>query len=110
MLVVAIIYSLTSVIGKAAVVYVEPISFGAFYFVVLGAATLLLAALWQPAGLRVLTRNSSWHLTIGVLMAAMVITHFLAIAKITAAYMITVKRLSLLFGIFFGAWLEHLQP
>lgn len=107
MLSVAIIYSLTSVIGKAAMVHVGAITFGAFYFVVLGLATLLVVALRQPGDLRILARNPHWHLVIGVLMAVMVITHFLAIARVEAAYMVAVKRLSLLFGILFGAWLLH---
>lgn len=107
MLVVAIIYSLTSVVGKAAMVHVGAITFGAFYFVVLGGATLLVVALRQPADLRILTRNNHWHLIIAILMAVMVITHFLAIARVEAAYMVAVKRLSLLFGILFGAWLLH---
>jgi len=33
----------------------------------------------------------------------MVVTHFIAIAKVEVAYFITVKRTSLLFGIIFGA-------
>jgi drug/metabolite transporter (DMT)-like permease len=35
----------------------------------------------------------------------MVVTHFLAIAMVEVAYMIAVKRTSLLFGILLGAWL-----
>jgi drug/metabolite transporter (DMT)-like permease len=38
-------------------------------------------------------------------MAAMVITHFYAIIHIEVAYMVAVKRTSLLFGILYGAWL-----
>ena len=35
----------------------------------------------------------------------MAITHFLALEQIETAYMIAVKRTSLLFGILYGAWL-----
>jgi drug/metabolite transporter (DMT)-like permease len=38
-------------------------------------------------------------------MAVMVLTHFLALERIQTAYMIAVKRLSILFGILFGALL-----
>lgn len=38
-------------------------------------------------------------------MAAMVVTHFYAIEHIEVAYMIAVKRTSLLFGMLYGAWL-----
>ncbi|MGE3771568.1 MAG: hypothetical protein AB7I32_01495 [Gammaproteobacteria bacterium] len=37
-------------------------------------------------------------------MATMILTHFLAIEQITAAYMIAVKRTSMLFGLLYGAW------
>jgi drug/metabolite transporter (DMT)-like permease len=45
------------------------------------------------------------HLAIGVFMAGMVVTHFYAIEHIEVAYMIAVKRTSLLFGMLYGAWL-----
>jgi drug/metabolite transporter (DMT)-like permease len=35
----------------------------------------------------------------------MVVAHFYAIAHVAVAYMIAVKRTSLLFGILYGAWL-----
>jgi uncharacterized membrane protein len=38
-------------------------------------------------------------------MGAMVVTHFYAIEHIEVAYMIAVKRISLLFGLLYGAWL-----
>jgi uncharacterized membrane protein len=38
-------------------------------------------------------------------MALMVLTHFYAIAQVEVAYMIAVKRTSLLFGMLYGAWL-----
>lgn len=107
MLIVATIYSFTSVIGKAAMEYAGAVNFGVFYFVLLGVATLLFVALRKPRDLQVLRQRLGWHVVIGGLMAVMVITHFLAIARVEAAYMVAVKRLSLLFGILFGAWLLH---
>ena len=38
-------------------------------------------------------------------MAGMVVTHFYAIEQVEVAYMIAVKRTSLLFGMLYGAWL-----
>ena len=38
-------------------------------------------------------------------MAVMAMTHFIAIAHIEVAYMVAVKRTSLLFGMLYGAWL-----
>lgn len=105
MLAVAAIYSVTSVLGKAAMAYATPTSFGPFYFVVLGAATLLLFGVQRPRRLRVLVRRPAAHLLIGLATATMVVTHFYALAQVEVAYFIAVKRTSLLFGILYGAWL-----
>ncbi len=109
MLLVAIIYSLTSVGGKAAMLHVGPMSFAAIYFVMIGAATLLVFVISNPGRLVILTRNPGWHLLIGVLMALMVVTHFLSLAGVEAAYMVSVKRTSMIFGILYGAWWFHEQ-
>jgi len=104
MLLVALIYSVTSVAGKAAMAYATPASFGAFYYVAVGAATLVVFGLRRPGQLRALTRRPAPTLLVGGLMAVMVVTHFLAIALTEVAYMVAVKRTSLLFGILYGAW------
>lgn len=104
MLAVAALYSLTSVLGKGAMQYVGPTFFAPFYFCVLAAASVLLFG-GRPRELRVLWRRPAWHLLLGVCMVAMVITHFIALQRVEVAYMIAVKRTSLLFGILFGALL-----
>ncbi len=105
MLAVALIYSITSVQGKGAMQYMRGIEFGAFYFVLLGALTFIVFALREPASMRVLTRPSWREWVVAALMAVMVVTHFLALERIQTAYMIAVKRTSILFGIVFGALL-----
>lgn len=104
MLLAAIIYSFTSVGGKAAMQYAEPVSFGALYFVVLGFLTLIVVALIRPKELTILKQNHIAHFMVGGFMAIMVITHFVALSMVETAYMIAVKRISLLFGILFGAY------
>jgi drug/metabolite transporter (DMT)-like permease len=103
MLIAAIIYSFTSVLGKGAMQYAEPEYFGAFYFSVLGVAGLLLGLLARPNSMTVIYRQPVSVLTVAVFMCVMVVSHFLAIALVEVAYMITVKRTSLLFGIILGA-------
>lgn len=105
MLMVALLYSLTSVLGKGALQYTEPGFFGPFYFVLLGLVTALLFGLRNHNPFRVLTRHPWAHLGVGVFMAVMVVTHFYAIEHVEVAYMIAVKRTSLLFGMLYGAWL-----
>lgn len=109
MLAVAVLYSLTSVITKAAMEHATPASFGPFYYILVGATVILLVAVRQPQDLRVLTRRGLPLLAVGAFMAVMVFTHFLAIAQVEVAYFVAVKRTSLLFGILYGAlWFgEH---
>lgn len=105
MLMVAAIYSLTSVTSKGALLHSNPAFFGSFYFVVLGAASVVLFASRDIASWRALGRHPWAHLGIGVCMAVMVVAHFYAIEHIEVAYMVAVKRTSLLFGMLYGAWL-----
>lgn len=103
MLLVATIYSLTSVGGKAAMQYMPPDLFGPFYFVLLGLLTLVIFLIQKPKTLRALYRKPTANIIVALFMAVMVITHFLALQQTEAAYMIAVKRSSMLFGILFGA-------
>lgn len=105
MLMVAIIYGLASVLGKGALQYMPAATFGPLYFMVLGAFTLVVYAVWQPNTLRLLRRPNRYHWLIGLLMALTVFTHFLALEQIQTAYMIAAKRTSSLMGILLGAWL-----
>lgn len=105
MLMAAVIYSLTSVLGKAALLQVTPGFFGPFYFVILGITTTLVFASRDVSSWRALGRHPWAHLAVGGCMAVMVMTHFYAIEHIEVAYMIAVKRTSLLFGMLYGAWL-----
>jgi uncharacterized membrane protein len=105
MLGVALIYSVTSVQGKGAMQYMAGMEFGAFYFLILGAFTLAVFAVREPKAVRVLLRPSMGALVVAALMAVMVVLHFLALEKIQTAYMIAVKRTSILFSILLGALL-----
>jgi len=105
MLITAALYSLTSVMGKGALQYAAPGFFGPFYFVVLGISAALVFSSRDISSWRALGRHPWAHLGVGIFMAAMVVAHFYAIAHIEVAYMIAVKRTSLLFGMLYGAWL-----
>jgi drug/metabolite transporter (DMT)-like permease len=105
MLGVAVIYSVTATLGKAAMAYMPPEDFGAFYFAALGLTVILIFAVPRPGTLGRLARRPLPVLLVGGLMGLMVYTHFLALAQVEVAYMVAVKRLSLLFGILYGALL-----
>jgi drug/metabolite transporter (DMT)-like permease len=105
MLGTAAIYSVTSVLGKGALQHVSPQFFGPFYFALLGLVAIPLFVSrelrsWSAAG-----RHMRAHLLVGIFMAGMVLAHFHAIQHVEVAYMIAVKRTSLLFGLLYGAWL-----
>jgi drug/metabolite transporter (DMT)-like permease len=105
MLGVAAIYALTAVLGKGAMGYTTPAAFGPFYFGLLGLATVLLFGSGDPGILRRILRRPLAALTVAALMAIMVASHFLALDQVEVAYMIAVKRTSLLFGMLYGALL-----
>jgi len=105
MLTVAAIYALTSVGGKAAMQWLPAERFGPFYFVLVGGATILGVGLRRPGAFAVLRRHPYAGTAAATLSAAMVVTHFLALELVETAYMIAVKRTSLLFGILYGALL-----
>jgi drug/metabolite transporter (DMT)-like permease len=105
MLGTAALYSITSVLGKGALQYVTPGFFAPFYFALLAfVATVLFASRelrsWSAAG-----RNLRAHMLVGFFMAGMVLAHYYAIEHVEVAYMIAVKRTSMLFGLLYGAWL-----
>ena len=105
MLVVAALYSLTSPMSKAAMAYATPTTFGPFYFAVIGTTLLVAVAIWRPRTLGVLAHRPGHYLLVGGLMAVMIVTHFLALARVEVAYFVAVKRTGLLFGILYGALL-----
>lgn len=105
MLVVALIYSFTLAGGKVAMGHLpSEVLFGAIYFPLTGLATLLFVLIARPAAIRCLWRRPAANLLVAGLMAAMVVSHFMALRSVEVAYMIAVKRTSLLFGILYGAW------
>lgn len=105
MMLAAALYSVTAVLGKAAINEVPPLFFAAFYFLLLSVASIILVLVWQPASLRGSLRRPVVALLLAGLMIVMIVTHFLALEHVETAYMISVKRISLLFGIVYGAWL-----
>lgn len=105
MLGVALIYSFNSVIGKHAMSYATPASFGPFYFVLIGSLLLGFAIICQPGELKKICIQWPHLLIVGAFMAIMIMAHFIAIAQVEVAYFISIKRSSLLFGIIYGALL-----
>ena len=107
MLFTAALYSLTSVMGKGALAYTTPLFFGTFYYVVIGFAVIVVFSIGASTPVHVLWRRPVAHIAIGLFMSIMVLSHFFAIQYIEVAYMIAVKRSSLLFGMLYSVLLFH---
>jgi len=107
MLITAALYSITSVLGKGALAYTTPVFFGTLYYVVIGFAVIVAFSIGARTPVHVLWRKPAPHLAIGVFMAIMVLTHFFALERVEVAYMIAVKRTSLIFGILYSVLLFH---
>ena len=100
MIIVALIYSLTSTMGKIAVQHSSPIFFGFFYPFLL---TLILSVIlgWKGLLSQVASRPRTFFI-IGIFTAVMIASHFTAVSLTDVAYMISVKRTSLIFSVIYG--------
>lgn len=103
MIAVALLYSITSTIGKVAVINSSPMFFAFFYPLIL---TLVLSPLLIYKGkFSQVFKKPRTFIPIGILTAIMITTHFFAITMTDVAYMIAVKRTSLLFSVLYGYFL-----
>ncbi len=109
MLIVAMIYAVTSTLGKKAVLLSDPFSFGFVYIIcqalcltVINAFRLIRRTdiVWSIA----VPDNWKFIIGAGLSMAIMVVAHYSAIKLAPVSYMISVKRLSLVISVILG-WL-----
>lgn len=107
MISVAFIYSFSAVLGKKAILHSSPLFFGMFFFLLQNfflvgwawaTGTVLRGNLFRPS-------TVFKGILVGVLYYLHVVLHVWAISLTQAAYMIALKRLSAVFGVFYGGWL-----
>ena len=105
MLFVALLYGVTSANGKLAILHSSPAFFAVVYFVLLTLCVFVLALRrgFRTRDLRTLFFPGA--MLVGIFVAAMIISHVIAISLTQAAYMIALKRTSVLFGVLYGAFL-----
>ncbi len=103
MLTVALIYSLTSALGKLGVLYSSPVFFGFAYALFVTALYTVVFLLRTGAGAAVTVRPNRWFVALGAAAGLMMLFHFTAIEMTQVAYMISVKRSSLLFTVLIGS-------
>jgi drug/metabolite transporter (DMT)-like permease len=103
-LLVSLLYSFTSTLGKLALIHSSPIFFAVIYYFFL---TLILSSLFPfiiGNKSRHLLKKPRLGLLVGAVQALLIMSHLWAISMVQAAYMLSVKRTSLLFGVLYGAW------
>lgn len=102
MLLVAFIFSFSSVIGKVAIMHSSVMFFQMWFFAVL---SVLLAIIFSFTGSIRLKRALDFPVrgaVAGLLLFAHILFHGFAIFMTKAVYMISIKRLSVVFGVIYG--------
>jgi drug/metabolite transporter (DMT)-like permease len=102
MIMVAFIYSFTSTLGKLAIEHSSPVFFGSFYFILVALFFTPIAIIRSSEKLVISKKDVMPLMYIGLTYAIMIIFHMIAISMTQVAYMISVKRMSLFFSIFYG--------
>jgi len=96
---VAFIYSITSSLGKMAIEHSSALFFAVTYFVAL---TLLFTPIALIKCREVNVRAALSSILPGLFYALMVVSHMIAISLAKVAYVISVKRVSLIIGVLYG--------
>ena len=104
MVVVAFIYSITATLGKKAVLLSDPISFPLIYFAIVALLlTPLMYAENKASGIRLERAEILMIAAVGCSLGISMIFHFKAITLTKVSYMLSVKRLSLVLSVIYGA-------
>ena len=96
---VALIYSITSSLGKMAIKHSSPLFFGISYYTALA---LLFTPIALYKGKETRRGTALTVLLPGIFYSLMVISHMVAISLAKVAYVISVKRMSLIIGVLYG--------
>lgn len=102
MLIVAFLYSFAAVIGKLAILHSSPMFFSVSFFSVFNMLMIIFLLTIRKIRLKNIVQEPLKGALVGCFLFAHVVLHGFAVSMVTAAYMISVKRLSVLFGIIYG--------
>lgn len=106
MMVVAFIYACTTVFDKLAIVHSSPLTYGAYFYIFFSPILFLLCR----AGKRIpegffRKEDRMKAVGAGVLLFIEAMSHVLALSLVKAAYMIALKRQSILFSVIYGKFI-----
>jgi drug/metabolite transporter (DMT)-like permease len=102
MIIVAFIFSIGACIGKIAVQHSDPLFFSVVYSFLLSFFFYLVISFRTKHFYSKVFSRPILFLLIGILITIMIITHLNAVNLVEVAYMVSVKRLSILFGAIYG--------
>jgi drug/metabolite transporter (DMT)-like permease len=105
MLLVAFLWAFTSTLGKKGILLYGAIPYGTVLVICIAVTLIWIAFLRSGQGIGTRNfskRNMMVFIIGGLLMAGAQITHFISLNLAPVAYMISVKRLSLVFGVILG--------
>ncbi len=106
MIIVALIYSITASLGKAAIGLSSPVFFGSVFFTAVVIAFTPIAFYKGRDSIADLNfKVFKSALLPGLFYSIMIISHVIALSLTKVAYMISVKRLSLLIGVLYGYYI-----
>ncbi len=105
MIAVAFIYSITSSLGKMAIEHSSPIFFGSFYFIIMAVVFTPIALRKNNGSISMTKKDVAPLAATGFTYSLMIVFHMLALSLTQVAYMISVKRTSLLFSLLYGYFL-----
>ena len=107
MLIVALIYSVTSVLGKLAILHSSPMFFQMSFFFVLNILIISFFLVFRKIRPATFTQHPAKGTVAGLLFFFHILFHGFGISMAKAAYMISVKRLSIVLGVIFGGMVFH---
>jgi drug/metabolite transporter (DMT)-like permease len=102
MLIVAFIYSFAAVVGKKAILHSSPLFFTLYFFALFNLLMVLLLRGMGKIRIRSMLASPGKGLIVGGLMFLHAYCHAWAISMTQAAYMVAVKRMSIVFGVLYG--------
>jgi len=107
MIIVAFVYSFGAVVGKLSILHSSPLFFSISFFSVFNLIVLLLLFVFRKIHIGTFQKEYKKGMVAGMLFFFQILCHSFAISMVKAAYMISIKRLSVLFGVIFGRYIFH---
>lgn len=102
MLFVAFIFSFAAAVGKVGILHSSPLYFSVSFFLVFTVFIVSILLIFRKISLRNLMRYRTKGLIAGAAMFLHILFHGIAISLTKAAYMMAIKRLSIVFSVLYG--------